>query len=99
MLVRVLEVGDEDLAEFLSGTDGALGKVKEPRERRVLEGHGDPVGHYLVVAPCSLDRHGVELHELERFVSVIVAWREIWLELDWPDEAAQLAVKGVVGPA
>ena len=47
----------------------------------------------LVVAPRGLDGQGLELQELQRAVLAVVARREAWLELDWPDDATEIAGK------
>ena len=61
------------------------------RGRRVLEGHGEPVRHDLVVAPGGLDGQSIELQKLQGVVLAVVAWTEVWPKLDRPDDAAKAA--------
>ena len=82
---------------ILPKADGALREVEEPRHGGVLEAHMEPVGHDFVVAPHSLNCHGVELQELERVVPAVVAGRKVWLELDRLDDVAQVEGEGVAG--
>ena len=54
----------------------------------ILEGHGEPVRHDLLVAVGRLDAQLVELQELGRVRSAVVAWRQVELELPWLDDVA-----------
>ena len=55
--------------------------------RAVLEGHGEPIRHDLLVTVGRLDAHLIELQELSRVGGTVVARRQVGLELAPLDEA------------
>jgi hypothetical protein len=49
------EVGDELLAQILPQADELMWKLHEPSSRRILEGHGELVGHDALISRGGLD--------------------------------------------
>src|SRR4051812_43755831 len=93
-VTSTLEVGDEAGAHLVPGRDRAWGQVQEPGASSFLERHGEPVHHDLFISAGSFDAQLVELEELCRVGRVVVARRQVWLELAGPRDAAQLAGVG-----
>lgn len=60
----------------------------------VLERHGKPVRHDLLVPVGGFDAQLVELEEIRRVRHAVVAWGQIRLELSRPSYAAQLSGEG-----
>ena len=83
-----LEVGDEAGAHLVPGGDCAWSQVQEPGPGPVLECHGEPVRHDLLVSVGSFDAQLVELEELRRVSRVVVTRRQVQLELAGPHDAA-----------
>lgn len=63
--------------------------------RAILEDHGKPVCHDLLVAVGRLNAQLIELQELSRVGGAVVAWRQVGLELPWPDDTAYLGSEGM----
>src|SRR5512140_479836 len=72
-----LEVGDEAGAHLVPGGDRAWSQVQEPGACPVLERHGKPVRHDLLVSVGSFDAQLVELEELRRVSRAVVARRQV----------------------
>ena len=70
-----MEVGDETLAHRTLGGDRSRGQVQEPRACAILEGHGKPVRHDLLVTTRRLDAHLVEPKELGWVGGAVIARR------------------------
>ena len=87
-VASTLEVGDEAGAHLVPGGDRAWSQVQEPGAGPVLERHGKPVRHDLLVSVGSFDAQLVELEELQRVSHVVVARRQVWLELAGPRDTA-----------
>jgi hypothetical protein len=66
-------------------------KVHEPSPRRILEGHGKPIGHHTLISTRSLNSDDVELEELDGVGGPIVTRADVWPELVRPDHIALLA--------
>ena len=79
---------------LIRGGDRARGQVQEPRASTILESHGEPIHHDFLVAVGCLNAQLVELQELCRVGGAVVARRQVWLELAWPDDATQLRSEG-----
>ena len=62
--------------------------------RAILERHGEPIRHDLLVSVGGYDAQLIELQELRGVRCAIIAGREVRLELAWPCDAAQLGGEG-----
>ena len=62
--------------------------VPGARSGPVLECHGEPVRHDLLVSVGSFDAQLVELEELRRVSRAVIARRQVWFELARPRDAA-----------
>ena len=93
-VASTLEVGDEAGVHLVPGGDRAWSQVQEPGAGLVLERHGKPVRHDLLISVGGLDAQLVELEELCRVSHAIIARRQVWLELAGPRDAAQLGGEG-----
>ena len=80
-VASALEVGDEAGAHLVPGGDRARRQVQEPGAGTVLECHGKPIRHDLLVPVGGFDAQLIELEELCRVSRAIVARGQIWLEL------------------
>ena len=65
-------------------------QVQEPGAGATLESHGKLVRHDFLVAVGRLDAQLIELQELRGVGGAVVAWRQVGLELPWPNDTAQL---------
>jgi hypothetical protein len=65
-LVRGHEVSDKLPAQILPRSHRFVRKVHEPSSRRILEGHGKPIGHHTLISTSGLNGDDVELEELVR---------------------------------
>jgi hypothetical protein len=68
-----------------------VGKVHEPSSRRILEGHGEPVGHHTLISTHGLNGNNVELEELDGVGRPIITRADVRPELVRPDHVALLA--------
>ena len=68
--------------------------VQEPGAGTILERHGKPVRHDLLVSVGSFDAQLIELEELRRVGRAVVTRRQVWLELAGPRGATQLGGVG-----
>jgi hypothetical protein len=92
-LVRGHEIGDELPAQILSRGNRLVGKVHEPSSRRILEGHGEPVGHNTLISTRGLNDDDVELEELYGVGGPIITRADVRPKLVRPDHIALLASK------
>ena len=75
---------DEKAAQLLPGSHGGPWQVEQPGAWRASVGHGEPVGHDLVVAPSLQNGLLVCQQEGRRIRRAIVARRYLRLELERP---------------
>jgi hypothetical protein len=68
-------------------------KVHEPSSRRILEGHGKPVGHHTLISTRGLNGDDVELEELDWVGGPIITRADVWPEFVGLDHVALLASK------
>jgi hypothetical protein len=66
-------------------------KVHEPSSCRILEGHGEPVGHDALISTIVLDDDDVELEEFIGVGRSIITRADVWPELVRPNHVALLA--------
>jgi hypothetical protein len=66
-------------------------KVHEPSSRCILEGHGEPVGHDVLISTRGLDSDDVELEELDGVGGPIITLADVRPKLVRPDHVALLA--------
>jgi hypothetical protein len=66
-------------------------KVHEPSSRRILEGHGKPIGHHTLISTRGLNGDDVELEELDGVGGPIITRANVWPEFVRPDHVALLA--------
>jgi hypothetical protein len=59
--------------------------------RRILEGHGKPIGHHTLISTCGLNGDDVELEELDGVVGPIIMRVDVRPEFVRPDHIALLA--------
>jgi hypothetical protein len=90
-LVRRHEVGNELMAQILPRSHGSVRKVQELGLRRVLEGHGKTIGHYVLIPTRGLNGDDVELEKLDRVGGPIVTRANVRPELVGPEHVALLA--------
>jgi hypothetical protein len=70
-----------------------MGKVHEPSSWRILEGHGEPIGHHTLISTRSLNGNDVELEELNRVGGHVIMRADVRPILVRPDHVALLASK------
>jgi hypothetical protein len=66
-------------------------KVHEPNSRRILEGHGKPIGHHTLISTHGLNNDDVELEELDGVGGPIIMRVDVRPEFVRPDHIALLA--------
>jgi hypothetical protein len=64
-LVHGREIGDELPAQILPRGDRLVQKVHDPSSHCILEGHGEPVGHDVLISMSGLEGDDVELEEFD----------------------------------
>ena len=83
--MSTLEVGDETGAHLIPGGDRAWCQVQEPGAGPILECHGKPVRHDLLIPVGGFDAQLIELEELRRVSRAI--YRGGWSGLNLPGQA------------
>jgi hypothetical protein len=90
-LVRGREIGNELPTQILPRGDRLMQKVHDPSSRRILEGHGEPVGHDVLISTSGLEGDDVELEEFDGVGRSTVMRTNARPELVRPDYVALLA--------
>jgi hypothetical protein len=78
-------------AQILPRGNRLVGKVHETSSRRILEGHGEPIGHHTLISTRGLNGDDVELEELDGVGGPVITCADVRPELVRPDHVALLA--------
>ena len=87
-----MEVGDETGAHLVPGGERAWRQVQELGAGPILECHGKPVRHDLLIPVGGFNAQLVEREELRRVGRAIVARRQVRLELARPRDTRSSVV-------
>jgi hypothetical protein len=90
-LVRGHEFSDGLPAQILPRGNRLVWKVHEPSSRHILEGHGKPIVHHMLISTRGLNGNDVELEELDGVGGPIITRTDVRPELVRPDHVALLA--------